>query len=250
MPVYLLHGFGGSPSDWDDVREVIPGIPLHLDWTGIHILDELIDSLARQISPGPVHLVGYSMGGRLATLLASNLAKSGRPPASLVLISSGLGYATEEERAERRAKDRYWADLARRSRTAFWDEWYSQDLFSTLKKQPEERRERWMKHRMSISSENLCKSLELASPACHEYLLDHIKISMDQGLKLLYMAGELDKKYRNLAENLTHLGVATKIIPDAGHALPMEKPGEIASVMKSFLEIGKDIVWERTPTEG
>lgn len=235
MNIYFLHGFGGSASDWDEVRKFLPGVPLTIDWGAVSCLDDVIALLAEQASEGRADFVGYSMGGRLSILLAKALTERLRPPNSLVLLSSGLGFASISDRETRRAKDLEWARLAHSDLAHFWKEWYSQELFSSLKSLPGQRLENWMKARMSIDSSTLSRSLEIGSPANHEHLLETLKLLAAAGVKILYIAGELDKKYNNLAKELALTGVPTALIPNAGHALPLECPREIARITAEFL---------------
>ena len=82
-PMVLLHALGESAADWEDVAPVFaeylqvyaPDLRGHgrSDWPGEYPLElmcadvaELLDALA----PGRVDLIGHSMGGAVALLLA------------------------------------------------------------------------------------------------------------------------------------------------------------------------------------
>ena len=134
-PVLLLHGFLGRGADWAPASErlaetrrvMAPDLPGHGrggDWglgTGdwghaAEALDVAVprrgsmqwaaDRLAARLE-APADVVGYSMGGRLALVLALRHPECVR---RLVLLSASPGLKTAEERALRRASD---AALAR-----------------------------------------------------------------------------------------------------------------------------------------
>src|SRR5690606_2378636 len=64
-------------------------------------------SLLEQLGIPKVHMLGYSMGGRIALSFAM---LAGDKVQALILESSSPGLATEEERAARRASDHQLAD--------------------------------------------------------------------------------------------------------------------------------------------
>ncbi|WP_436778306.1 alpha/beta fold hydrolase [Yinghuangia sp. YIM S09857] len=100
-PVLLLHGWAGSAADWDDVapalaadRRVVAydhrghGGSAKFGDTDAYTFDLLVSDLAAfadRVTPGPVHLIGHSMGG--LTALRHTLAHPERVR-SLVLVST------------------------------------------------------------------------------------------------------------------------------------------------------------------
>ena len=132
-PLVLLHGFLGAPAAWDlVVRFVEPAFPVHAialpghgprPWVpgmgeipeGERSLrgraassswDEAIDAFAERL-PARAHVVGYSMGARIALGLA---ARHPARVASLVLVGVDPGLLDDTERRARRAWEE---DLAR-----------------------------------------------------------------------------------------------------------------------------------------
>lgn len=98
-PIVFLHGFLDQAGSWRDVAKDLPGWRLALDQRGhgrsahvppgesYHFADYLadLDALSRQV--GPMHLVGHSMGGTVASMYAG-----ARPDRALSLvIVDGLG---------------------------------------------------------------------------------------------------------------------------------------------------------------
>jgi 2-succinyl-6-hydroxy-2,4-cyclohexadiene-1-carboxylate synthase len=88
--ITCLHGFLGSPRDWDFLRDA-----------GFEIETPPLDA----IPPHGDILLGYSLGGRLA--LQALLAGANYKRA--ILVSTGLGIEGDSARAARRAADEAWA---------------------------------------------------------------------------------------------------------------------------------------------
>lgn len=104
-PLVLLHGFGSDAGSWMFVQEALGSgrrvhaidLPSHgasdVD-PGLSSLDALAGKVGLAIdavAPGPLHLAGHSLGGRLALRLAARLGERVR---SLALVApAGMGSA-------------------------------------------------------------------------------------------------------------------------------------------------------------
>lgn len=230
-PIVYLHGLGGSTEDWAEIKKILPG-----ESPALHAasLEECVANLAARLPPTP-HLCGYSMGGRIAILLATELEKRGRPPRSVALLASGIGFPNEKERNERREADQKWAALARENAESFWEKWYSQPLFSSFQALAEGTKAEWLKRRKSMNIEHLVRSLESFGPGCHEDLRPLVGKLLQNGISVLYIAGDMDKKYLNLGKSLqAEEGLELRIIGGAGHLLPLEAPAETARHLAGF----------------
>ena len=116
--VVLFHGFLGGPRAWDEVVSLVaPTLPVHAEVLPGHgrrpwfpgagvaapaTFDEVIDRVATRLPPGASHVVGYSLGARVA------LGVAARHPArvhSLVLVGVNTGLEDDAERGARRAAD-------------------------------------------------------------------------------------------------------------------------------------------------
>lgn len=229
--IFYLHGLGGSAADWQETATSLPGKALSIPDLP---LTDCVHSLCSSFTGEA--LCGYSMGGRLALLMAQELRKQSRVPRFLILVSSGLGFETEKERAERRKNDEAWARLAGENLGLFWEKWYAQPLFQSIRQLPEKRIASWMKNREPLNINSLQSQFRNLGPAEHPHLKPLLLSLMTEGVKVLYIAGEQDKKYTELARELSSAGVLTKILPGAGHALPLERPRELAAIIADFLE--------------
>ena len=117
-PLLLLHGFTGDATSWPDlVSDMSDSLrPICLDILGHGKSDkpesvssyhmpavaaDIID-LLEQLNIAQSHLLGYSLGGRLALFLALRYPERFM---SLLLESASPGLADESERADRRRRD-------------------------------------------------------------------------------------------------------------------------------------------------
>jgi pimeloyl-ACP methyl ester carboxylesterase len=229
MKVVYLHGLGGSPRDWDQVMRLVPGEAPPIPSAPF---TQLAGRFARDWSQRtePFVVCGYSMGGRLALAAADQLTTPMFQ--GLVLLSAGFGFPTEEERQARRALDAGWAEKIREDLSAFWRDWYGQELFSSFRRLPEHRQNSWLKERLSIDIEHLAAQFREMGPAEHEYLEPALARLARRGISVLYIAGDQDKKYSDQARHLR--GVPSEIIA-GGHILPLENTAAVAESLRRFL---------------
>lgn len=207
-PLVFLHGFLGTANDWQAVADRLPFHCIGFDLPGHgkspfrqSLTPDFCSALAAQKLPR-LHLIGYSMGGRLALQFASSHPQR---IASLTLISTHPGLDTEEEKQQRLLRDQ---TLAQEIRTLAIDEflkrWYDQPLFKTLNAKMDIRRLRKNQNR-----EGLAQALNAFSLGRQDKF----------PLPSLCLAGEHDPAYHRFAN---------AIIPDAGHAAHLENPNAVA----------------------
>ena len=201
MPVVVfLHGFTGSARDWDaiirDGTGLFKSYAIDLPGHGENIHHENQDAYSflgaakiaadsiKQITNTPVHLVGYSMGGRIAIYVAL------RWPtlfASLIIESATAGLSDHDSRQKRMCVDSKLAkQIFSMSIDEFLSEWYSQPLFASLSN---EQKENIIHARLENNVLELGKSLEGLSIGAQPSLWDRRK---DGGL-----VQERTKRYRS-----------------------------------------------------
>jgi len=147
--VVALHGFTGSGLDFESLAKALPtfdwwalDLPGHgntapLDSGGSWMLETcaataaLIASLAAENPQRPIHLLGYSLGGRVALqTLARTSATEHRE--KLVVVGATPGIGDARERARRQDWDRALAEHIRREgMVAFLESWQQQPLIAT-----------------------------------------------------------------------------------------------------------------------
>jgi 2-succinyl-6-hydroxy-2,4-cyclohexadiene-1-carboxylate synthase len=241
--LYLFHGMGGNKTDWDETAANLLQFDLRAlelsDFFSAKSPEDIAKKIALHISSLSLKkefsLCGYSLGGRLAILTAKELATLGCPPKNLILVSAGLGFSDEKERQRREKVDSEWAELARDNTQLFWQKWYTQDLFSTFAALAGKKKEKWLFERKGIDSKHLAYQLRALSPAKHPYLRETLTQLVKSGISVLYIAGELDKKYLNLAHELGEdYRISVAMIAQTNHLIPLEAPVELAKLISNF----------------
>ena len=206
----MLHGFLGSHQDFEGVLPalseyfccIVPDLPGHgqtltqpNQYTFPSTCASLL-SLLDELNYQQVYLLGYSMGGRLALYMACHA-----PGRFLhaILESASPGLKTLAERREREKKD--WA-IAQKLETMplskFLDNWYKNELFSSLKKRPELYRE-MRSRRETNNSTGLANALRGFSTGLQPSLWESL---LELAVPLLLIVGEQDTKFFRIAEDI------------------------------------------------
>lgn len=232
-PLVLLHGFTGSPASFDDVLAgLAPGLvrpmlaghgpdPVRVESWDAEI-DRLVALLRRELD-APAHLVGYSLGGRVAYGL---LARAPELFARATLFGAHPGLLDEREREARRASDARWiALLEREGLDAFIAEWEALPLFAT---QPASIVDAQRAIRRSHRAEGLAHALEVLGLGAMP--------PVDAGAiktPLALVAGEHDAKHRALAEAFApRIGARVHVVPGVGHNVLAEAPEALAELLR------------------
>jgi 2-succinyl-6-hydroxy-2,4-cyclohexadiene-1-carboxylate synthase len=167
------------------------------------------------------------MGGRLALQLA--LAAPERI-ARLVLLSTTAGIEEEADRARRRAADEALAnEIEGGTIDQFADRWLAQALFAG---DDAETQARARADILRNDPASLAAALRAIGTGAMAPLWD--RLGELAGIETLVVTGERDAKFRQIGERMASL------IPDArhveiagvGHALPRERPEELAALLK------------------
>jgi len=247
LPLVLLHGFTGTGEFWLPVanrlprrRCIFPDLPGHGGTNapgpaGEWRLDRAADEVAQLLDRLGVErftLAGYSMGGRLALSLA--LRHPDRV-AALVLIGATPGIEDESERAARAKADATLADsIERDGIEAFSRAWEANPLFATQAEMDEPLRASMRAQRLAQDPAKLAAALRAfgtgEQPPVHDKLAQ-------LAMPVLAMAGELDPKFSAIAAAMAARipGAAVRIVPGAGHAVPLERATECAQEIETFL---------------
>ncbi len=249
-PLVLLHGFTGDGTTMqaigEDARRGRPAVMIDLIGHGDSeapstiepyrmpsVVDQVLSIVGSQ-PYGTVHLAGYSMGGRVALSMAA------RAPwyfASVTSISSTAGI---EDPVDRQA--RYDADQARADHLesigldAFIDEWLALPMFKPLGAAlTEPQREATVAQRLRNRTIGLANSLRATGTGSMPPVWDSLASLRSP---LLAVAGALDGAYVDHASHLAEVCPfgTQATVADAGHALPLEDPSAVATLLGQFLE--------------
>ena len=212
MPkLILLHGFLGDPSDWDKVISLLP--------------DFECEALSYPfVIPQEGILVGYSMGGRIASSY----------PHPKILISSHVGLVTKQEKLERKIWENKWHDvLTTQGLSTFLQQWYEQPLFSLLKKSPNF--PAIFQRRLKVNPTTALHQLETHSLATHSFCIPK---------NATFLCGAQDLKYTSL---YTQLSLNPLFVEESSHACHLEKPERCANLIRLCVERMRNIPGHQVP---
>jgi 2-succinyl-6-hydroxy-2,4-cyclohexadiene-1-carboxylate synthase len=248
-PIIFLHGFTGTATDWNFLKDQLPEnfSPIFIDLIGHGKSDspdnveyyeanfqiEILKYILEYLELEKVILVGYSMGGRLAI---SFTMKNHEFVHALILESTSFGIENEQERIERIESDEKLAEqISNSSVEEFINNWIKAPLFDTLKNASYERFESLKKRK--IESNNLIglknTLLGFSTGKMENYFLDLDNIKV----KTMLIAGELDEKFAgiNIKANSLLPDSELVIVKQSGHNVHFEKPKEFLKFLNRFL---------------
>lgn len=240
--ICLLHGFSGAGLNWRTVAELLNSpIVIAPDLIGHGGTDSPPDSaryrmeaaatdlftLWGQLDLPPMHLVGYSMGGRLALYTALTYPQM---VTRLTLESASPGLATEIERADRCAADEALADrIETNGMEWFATMWEQVPLFQHQSKTV---REVLRAVRQSQSSRGLAHSLRGMGTGAQLSLWERLsELSMPVDL----IVGALDAKFVAINQQMAaHIpSCRLHVVDGAGHSVHQEHPHAAAALISS-----------------
>ncbi|MCX8487679.1 MAG: 2-succinyl-6-hydroxy-2,4-cyclohexadiene-1-carboxylate synthase [Opitutales bacterium] len=240
--VVALHGFTGQGADFEPLRPFLPpgtslaapDLPGHgskslLKDLSAYALPAHLAAISEAATDPQITLLGYSMGGRLALHWAIAHPERVR---RLILVGASPGLATPEERAERRLGDATLAEFIRtRGLEAFFKYWHNQTFFQPMLRLPKEQLDPILARRSQNNPEGLALSLENVGTGTLPSLwhrLKELRVPVD------LVTGEHDVKFARLAREMgAHLPKARhSLIEGAGHAVHLEKPADLAMLLK------------------
>lgn len=227
--LWALGGFFSEASDWDFLRPHLKNNSIRIPrlWDAASTRLTLNEWAARfcdevRAQDSDPALVGYSLGGRLAT---HALLRADHPFRRATLVSTHFGLNDEAEKTSRELNDEKWAE---RLLHQPWNElqaaWNAQPVFSG-EKNPFERRE------SSFSRPALAEAMRHWSLARQDYLLPRLH---EIQIPVTIVAGEKDLRFKEQAEaahaqlNLGQLA----IVSGQGHRLLWTESAErVASLL-------------------
>lgn len=244
----LLHGFTGSTANWAHQQAVFAAHyrTIVVDLLGHgqteapadparYSMEQSASDLAgllTTIAPGPVNLLGYSMGGRLALYFAAHYPYLVQ---SLILESASPGLADDEARQERIHSDGELADaIEAGGMAAFVERWEKLPLFVTQQTLPPTVQSQLHEQRLQNRPQGLANSLRGMGTGRQPSLWEQLTTL---SVPALLLAGELDQKFKVIAQQMaTYLPKATvTIVPEAGHTIHLEQPQAFQEHVLNFL---------------
>ncbi|MEM7674414.1 MAG: alpha/beta fold hydrolase [Myxococcota bacterium] len=242
IPTVLLHGFGGSPEAWRSVIDAWPshearplfitprqpghGAPIDT----VEHFEDAVNALAADL-PDRFHLVGYSLGGRLALGL---VAQHPSRVVSLTLIGAHPGLDASA-RPARQQNDLLWAQRLQAMGTeAFFESWIQQPLFASQRALPAHALARQKTWRQHLNKDDLARAMRVLSLST---MPDYRPMLPTLTMPILLMAGEQDAKFVAISESmmaeLPHGQL--EIVKGVGHNIPLEAPDAVAQHLARFI---------------
>jgi 2-succinyl-6-hydroxy-2,4-cyclohexadiene-1-carboxylate synthase len=248
-PVVILHGFTGSSTSVEGIAHGLRDRhrTLRIDFIGHgksdgpaerepYAFDRCVERIADVISQlihGPAHLIGYSMGGRVALGLCVARPELVR---SATTIGARAGIEKTAERAQRVREDEALADSIERDGVpAFVAHWMALPLFASQRRLGVANLAQARKQRLTNRPHGLANSLRGMGAGAQPPLRARLA---EVGAPVCLVAGDEDERFGEIADTLAgelpHARV--EMIPRAGHAAHLENPEAFLQVTRAFLD--------------
>jgi 2-succinyl-6-hydroxy-2,4-cyclohexadiene-1-carboxylate synthase len=243
MTVVALHGFTGSGADFDalshrlSVPLVAPDLLGHGDAPDpaeprAYRMSAQARRIAADLDDGPVVLLGYSLGGRVALRLWPLLRDRLR---GMVLIGAHPGLTDPVERAERMAADHALAgQIEEQGMGWFLDHWAQQPIIRSQAAIPPEILKPMRERRRGNRPLGLANSLRGAGQGAADPVWEQLS---EIPAPCLVISGAADHKYGEVSvamvEAMSH--ARHTVIPDAGHCAHLENLDATCSILSEFL---------------
>lgn len=237
-PILFLHGFSGAGKDAEALAshlgvhgniyavdlpghqgtEILPG--------GIEAWVRELNQMVRELQCPPLHLCGYSMGGRLAMRMA---LAAPYLFSRLTLVSTSPGIVGD--RSERKLWDYSMAEKARElSPHDFATLWEELPILAGVQEGPEPWGSRLAKRRRSHLGDGLAHVMETVGAGAVEPVWETLK---ELRVPTLLLAGERDRKY---VEIMTRMDEALpestlEVVEKTGHCIHVEAPSRLATIL-------------------
>ena len=238
-PVVLLHGFTHTGRSWDPVvaalgesyTAIAPDIRGHGAASDSEpvTLEAVIADIGA-LAPERFTLAGYSMGGRIALHVALAI---GARVQRLVLIGASPGLADPGERERRRAADDALADELERSTIEEFARRWAQT--PVLGGQPPAVAAATHADRLCSTPAGLARALRGLGTGALPPLWDRLG---ELAMPVTLLVGERDRKFQALASQMATAipDAQVDVVGGAGHAVHLEAPGLVASVIRVVAE--------------
>jgi 2-succinyl-6-hydroxy-2,4-cyclohexadiene-1-carboxylate synthase len=239
MRTVALHGFTGSGADWSPYApDLAPDLIGHGDApapsdVASYTLGAELPRLHERVGRGPIALLGYSLGGRVALRLAPLL---GDQLHALVLISASPGIVSPTERAARRTRDEALATaIETRGMAWFVDHWRKHPVIQSQDAIPDALRTPMQARRACNRATGLANSLRGIGQGSVEPVWEALPAIQ---VPTLWVTGANDVAYtdmaaraRTLMPNAEHL-----VVPGVGHCTHLEALSTVRPAIEDFLE--------------
>ncbi len=238
MKIVALHGFLGLAADWSktgldvqayDLWRSIPRMGAVARENAFSAWAKHFTNEIRASGRGPISLIGYSLGGRLAmhaVLEAPDLFENA------IIISAHPGLSSEHEKRDRVASDKVWAErFLREPWSLLMKAWNVQPVLAPPPNPPAdfvalERVE------AAFSRESLAFALDAWSLGRQKDLRSRLR---ECEVPMRFVTGALDTKFTSLLGGFA--GIDHRVVEAAGHRVPWDHPAGFQSAVSDFYEL-------------
>jgi len=237
-----FHGFLGVPEAFAEVARVslhrgpivgvrLPGhgsVPWGLELDGF---DDAVREIAQLLPVEGAHLLGYSMGGRVALGLAEATAER---VLSVTAVGAHPGIADLRAREARHEVDLGWATQLRSAGlTSFVDAWEKLPLFASQALLSADALAAQRTSRLAHTPEGLARALEILGTGAMRPLGARLS---EARVPVRFAVGALDRDYVAHARSMSRRSpfVEAWIVSGVGHNLTLEAPSELARIVDSL----------------
>lgn len=248
LPIVMLHGFTGSATNWQPIAERLSRKyqVIAIDILGFGNSDKPHDiesyrmeniagdlsKLLRSLSAAPMHLIGYSMGGRLALYL---IWRYPQLFTSATLESTSPGLKTQIERIERAERDNTLADrIEREGVEAFVNFWEKLSIWDSQSILLDEIKQKQRQQRLSNDPIGLANSLRGMGTGVQPSLWYDL---VDIQIPVQLIAGEYDDKFKRIMREMHQMLPCSYLsfVADAGHNTHLENSEMYTQQVFNFL---------------
>jgi 2-succinyl-6-hydroxy-2,4-cyclohexadiene-1-carboxylate synthase len=226
--IWALHGFTGGPRVWDSLDALqsaqcltVLGHGRESVAQGHESFPSEVSRLADQLPAGAVHLVGYSLGARLALAIAiQNPARVER----LSLIGVHPGFRDEVARDHRVQADRQWGKRLRdEGIESFVDAWQELPLWQSQMELPQAQRDEQREQRLQHDPLQLALAIECLGTGVMPPMWENLSAL---AMPVQLIVGQRDTKLLEIAQSmLPHLAQGQlDVVEGAGHNPVLENP--------------------------
>jgi len=241
--VTLLHGFTLNGASWD---ELIAKMPAGWKWiapdlrghggapTSPATMDDCaadLEALWNHLGIERSHVVGYSMGGRLALHVAVRLPERTR---SLLTIGAHAGLDEEARAARRKADETLAYRIENEGVESFVQHWESLPMFAGIQRRGPAFAAWLHGLRMGNRADGLAASLRGMGAGAMEPLWGELG-AID--LPCTFVAGEDDAQFLQAGVRLSESVNRSRFlsVPSTGHSVQFERPDATASILADHL---------------
>lgn len=247
-----LHGFSGSGQVFEHLSEEFEQFKcklLAVDLIGhgdtitpqqaeVHTFKSQMDALSKlivELNIPKFHLLGYSMGGRLALHFA---IQNPQNVTSLVLESTNIGISNQNERKERAKRDALLADEIQLDYPGFLKKWNKLPLFKSPKNAPMELIKKFNSIQLNQDPIQMAFSAREFSPGKIPFVINELE---SLNFPVLAITGELDHTYTQLWKSLTDTipNGNHREISNAGHRVHLDQPLVYINTILNFIKTHK-----------